>query len=66
MNALQHMAKLLKKHNARLWIERRNEQSEMVLSIPARREMDGTIAQYAVEFRLGAQFPELSEAERKA
>lgn len=66
MNALQHMTKLLKKHNARLMIEHRNEESEMVLSIPARRELDGTIAQYAVEFRLGAQFPQSSEAERKA
>ncbi|MCU0808867.1 MAG: hypothetical protein MUC53_13390 [Candidatus Contendobacter sp.] len=58
MNTLHHIAKLLRRHNAQLLVEHRNEAHEIVLSIPARIDDDGTIAQYAMEFRLGQQFPE--------
>lgn len=63
MNALNHITKLLKKHNAQLIIQNRNEASEIILSIPARIDTDGTIAQYAMEFRLGQQFPQPQQVE---
>jgi hypothetical protein len=58
MNTLHHLAKLLEKHDARLIVEHRDDASEIVLRLPARIDPDGTIAQYAVEYRLGQQFPQ--------
>ena len=54
MNPLQHLDKLLKKHHARLRIDA----DDIVLSLPARIDADGTITHYAVEYRLGSHFPQ--------
>ena len=58
MNLVDRLAKLLKKHDARLLVESRNEDHEIVLSLPARMNLDGSLMQYAVEYRLGRQFPQ--------
>ncbi len=58
MNTLEHLDKILRKHNARLLINPCHDAHEIVLSIPARIDTDGTIAQYALEYRLGPQFPQ--------
>ncbi len=58
MNILQHLDKILRKHHARLRIDPHPDAPEIVLSLPARFNTDGTIAEYAVEYRLGQQFPQ--------
>lgn len=57
MNVLHQIAKLLHKHHARLLIEHRDDDHEMVLRIPAPTDPNGTLLHYAVEYRLGSQFP---------
>ena len=57
MNTLHQIAKLLRKHHARLLIEHRDGDTEMVLRIPAPTDRNGTLLHYAVEYRLGSQFP---------
>lgn len=63
MNTLEHIDKILRKHNARLLIDPHHDAHDIVLSIPARIDPDGTITQYALEYRLGAQFPQPREEE---
>jgi hypothetical protein len=59
MNPLQQIAKLLRKHNARLMIETKNAQPELILSIPAQATPDGQIIfAYATDYRLGREFPQ--------
>ena len=61
MNPLQQIAKILRKHHARLIIENRNEADEIVLSIPAHIATTGDIFAYAAEYRLGKEFPQYAE-----
>ena len=58
MNTLQHLDKLLRKHNARLLINPHTDTHEIILSIPAQIDTDGTITQYALDYRLGEKFPQ--------
>jgi hypothetical protein len=59
MNPLQQIAKLMHKHHARLIVETRNDQPEIVLSIPAMNKPDGqVIFAYATDYRLGREFPQ--------
>lgn len=57
MNTLKAIDKILRKHHAQLLIVPRGDAHDIVLNIPARQDSDGTIAQYALEYRLGPQFP---------
>ncbi len=57
MNTLQHLDKILRKHHAQLRVTPRGDAHEIVLSIPASQDTEGTLAQYALEYRLGVQFP---------
>lgn len=57
MKTLQHLEKVLRRHGARLIVQNRDETSEIVLSIPAPADLEGNLAGYAVEYRLGQHFP---------
>ncbi|MCB1918618.1 MAG: hypothetical protein KDJ28_01405 [Candidatus Competibacteraceae bacterium] len=62
MTLLDRITKLLRKHNARLIIETRNDQPEIVLSVPAWTTPDGqTVFAYATDYRLGQAFPQYTE-----
>lgn len=58
MNPLKQIAKILRKHHARLIIETHSEANEIVLSIPAHIATTGDIFAYATEYRLGKEFPQ--------
>ncbi len=53
MKALQHLEKALRRHDARLILR----DGEIVLNIPERADLVGTLEGYAVDYRLGQQFP---------
>jgi hypothetical protein len=57
MNTLQHLLKLLDKHQAHLAIDDRVEPPELLLRLPAHGGADGTLGRYALEYRLGYQLP---------
>ena len=57
MNTLQHLLKLLDKHQAHLAIDDRAEPPELLLRLPAHGGTDGTFGRYALEYRLGQRLP---------
>jgi len=57
-DTLKSLIKLLDKHDARLTIQSRNDENEIVLTIPTQFDGNRTFMPYAVEYRLGQQFPQ--------
>ena len=55
---LKRLFKLLDQHEAQLSIDSYANPPELILSIPARVMANGTIARYALEYRLGPHLPQ--------
>lgn len=55
---LKHLFKFLDQHEAQLSIDIHAKPPELILRLPARVTADGTIARYALEYRLGQQLPQ--------
>lgn len=55
---LKRLFKFLDQHEAQLSIDPHAEPPELILRIPARVTADGTIACYALDYRLGQHLPQ--------